>query len=110
MYLGGHRFENTKEAAEFFGVFKKTMNRISSEYPVFKKHHNDFFPVQVNGRKFKFMTDAAGEFDKRYHEWFEIIMTTKSFKDENGETHFVSVPKCIEMVYELKKIWMKDII
>ena len=102
MYLGCHRFENIKEAAEFFGVSKKTMNYISSEYPIFKKHHHDFFQVQVDGRNFKFIEDVVGEFGLTYNDWQKIIKT-KSF-EADGETHFVVVPKCISMLYDLKNI------
>ena len=102
MEFVGKRFCNISCAAEYYGVSKSIMKKISSEYPVFKKHHNDFYSINVDGRNFEFIDEVLEKWNLKLNE-LDNIMKYKSF-ESGGEKHFVSVPKCVAMVFDLKDI------
>ena len=98
---GETRFETYSEAAKHFGVSTGVIRNRFHNFEITKMDLFDF-PLYVNGIGFRTFHDARKTFNLSAKKLDEIIMGSKRF--HFVQENVVSVPKPIQMVYDLKKM------
>ena len=97
MLIENERFETYSEAAKCFGVSTEVIRQS------FPRRHEDQFPLFVDGIGCRTFQEARSAFLLSSEKLDEIIMGSKEFNFQDGN-HVISVPKPIQLVYDLKKM------